>query len=174
MGNYISCTISSSKNAKSTKVIFPTGEIKQYKQTTNAAELMFESPNSFIANAKSLQIGRRFSALNADEDLEMGNVYVMFNMKRLNSLVTASDMGGLFLTAKSAACKKRVSFGTVRISPECSNEDGEVSKMELTKVNLDQVLEEYEAAEMQQRRRSVCRSKKPLLETIIEEPSCSR
>ncbi|GAA0159459.1 hypothetical protein LIER_16228 [Lithospermum erythrorhizon] len=134
---------------------------------------MFESPNFFLANAKSLQIGCRFSALNADEYLQMGNVYVMFPMKRLNSLVTASDMGGLFLAAKSAACRKRASFGLTRISPECNNEDAEESKMESTKLNVDEVLEEYAAAEMQ-KRRLVSRSKKPLLETIIEEPSFSR
>ncbi|KAG9135636.1 hypothetical protein Leryth_002374 [Lithospermum erythrorhizon] len=142
MGNHISSKLSSGKHAKSSKVIFPSGEIIQYKQPTNAAELMFESPNFFLANAKSLQIG-------------------------------SSDMGGLFLAAKSAACRKRVSFGITRISPECNNEDAEESKMESTKLNVDEVLEEYAAAEMQ-KRRLVSRSKKPLLETIIEEPSFSR
>ncbi|KAI6691512.1 hypothetical protein NL676_028340 [Syzygium grande] len=54
-------------------------------------------------NSCSLRVGRRFLALNTDEDLEMANVYVMFPMMRLNSPVTATDMGALFLAASSAA-----------------------------------------------------------------------
>ncbi|GAA0173524.1 hypothetical protein Leryth_015442 [Lithospermum erythrorhizon] len=168
MGNYISCSLSSGNHAKAAKVVFPTGEIKEFKDTIKAAELMFESPNFFLVNAKSLQIGRRFSALNADEDLEMANVYVMFPMKRLNSIVTTSDMGALFLNAKSSA--KKGSFGTIRVLPEC-NDDIEVESS--SKLNHDDI-EEYSVAEIQHRRSSFCRSKKPLLDTIIEEPGCSR
>ncbi|KAA8530618.1 hypothetical protein F0562_005448 [Nyssa sinensis] len=117
MGNYISCTLSAptGKHSRSAKVIFPTGEIRQFHQPIKAAELMLETPNFFLVNSRSLQVGRRFSALNADEDLEMANVYVMFPMKRVNSIVTAADMGALFLTANSAA--KRVAAGNVKILP---------------------------------------------------------
>ena len=64
----------------------------------------------------SLQIGRRFSALNADEELECGNVYVMLPMKRLNSLVKASDMGALLLTAKRVSGASECSKGSMRMS----------------------------------------------------------
>ncbi|EYU34547.1 hypothetical protein ABFS82_12G018400 [Erythranthe guttata] len=79
MGNYISCTLPgavSRSTIKGTKVIFPSGETRRLHEPTKAAELMLENPNSFIVSAKSLQIGRRFSALNADDDLQMGGVYV--------------------------------------------------------------------------------------------------
>ncbi|KAL2521641.1 Uncharacterized protein Fot_25564 [Forsythia ovata] len=54
----------------------------------------------FPINTKSLQIGRRFSTLNADEDLK---IYAFFWMKKLNTAVTDSDMGTLFLSANSIA-----------------------------------------------------------------------
>ncbi|PWA46295.1 hypothetical protein CTI12_AA510090 [Artemisia annua] len=72
MGNYVSCTLT--KYSKSTKVIYPNGEIRKVRQPIKAAELMLESPNMFLVNSKTLKIGARFQALNADEDLEIRNI----------------------------------------------------------------------------------------------------
>ncbi|KAL7141646.1 hypothetical protein ABFS83_08G067800 [Erythranthe nasuta] len=163
MGNYVSCTLSrpaSKGSSRGTKVIFPSGEVRRVHEPTKAAELMLETPGSFLVNTKSLQIGRRFAALSADEDLEIGNVYVFFPMKRLNSAVTATDMGVLFLAAKRAA-----SVGRVRVSPESGGGEAEVV---VPKLNLDDI-EEFSTPEFKHRL-SMCRSKKPLLETIVEEP----
>nr|GME08116.1 3-oxoacyl-[acyl-carrier-protein] synthase [Ipomoea batatas] len=171
MGNYVSCTLSGPvgrHSSKGTKVILPTGEIRHFYEPTNAAELMLESPNHFVVSARGLQMGRRFSALNADEDLEMGGVYAMFPMKRLNSAVTAADMGVLFLAAK------RVSRGSVRILPDHQiiSDGGDQANVDLPRLNLDE-LEELSAPEFKHRM-SMCRSKKPMLETIVEEPVYSR
>ncbi|KAK4426590.1 hypothetical protein Salat_1427600 [Sesamum alatum] len=173
MGNYASCTLSgpvSKSFIRGTKVIFPSGEVRRIYQPTKAAELMLEMPGFFLAEAKCLQIGKRLAALAADEDLEIGGVYVFFPMKRLNSAVTAGDMGALFMAASSAA--KRVS----RVLPE-SGGDVEVGRSggkcaATGKLNLDEI-EEFSTPEFKQRL-SMCRSKKPLLETIVEEPVCLR
>ncbi|KAG8373762.1 hypothetical protein BUALT_Bualt11G0058900 [Buddleja alternifolia] len=170
MGNYVSCTLSvpvGKSSGRGTKVIFPCGEIRRLYEPTKAAELMLETPNYFLVNAKSLRIGSRFSALNADEDLEIGSVYAFFPMKRLNSAVTAADMGVLFVAANSAA--KRLS----RISPcggdmHVAQSTTEKGTAAAPKLNLDDI-EELWTPEFKQRL-SVCRSKKPLLETIVEEP----
>ncbi|KMT18611.1 hypothetical protein BVRB_2g027410 [Beta vulgaris subsp. vulgaris] len=165
MGNYASCALSTQfgKN-KSAKVILPSGEIKQFQQSIKAAELMLEIPNYFLVNSKSLQIGKRFSALNADEDLEMGNVYVMFGMKRVNSFVNAADMGAVYLVAKRGARKVRVvpSYSIESDSPAREEDAPEI------KAEIEELLSEFT------HRRSVCRSKKPVLETIVEEPVFSR
>ncbi|KAJ8558360.1 hypothetical protein K7X08_005126 [Anisodus acutangulus] len=141
-------------------------------QQFKAAELMLETPNFFIVNSRSLHIGRRFFALNADEDLEMANVYVMFSMKRLNSLVTAADLGALFLTANKSV-SKRVSFGRVKILPECTEQPKiKYEKIDLPKLKLEDI-EEFSTPEFKNML-LMCRSKKPLLETIAEEPAtCS-
>ncbi|KAL2335769.1 hypothetical protein Fmac_016982 [Flemingia macrophylla] len=160
MGNYISCTLSTigSKHRRGIKVIFPSGEIGQFEEGVKAAEMMLEMPSFFVVNTRSLQIGRRFCALNADEELECGNVYVMLPMKRLNSVVTASDMGALLITAKRVSAK-------MRVVPETEAE-------EANKLKLDEI-EEFSSPEFMHRL-SMSRSKKPLLETIAEEPVCSR
>lgn len=141
---------------------------------------MLETPNFFLINYQSLHIGRRFSALNADADLEAANVYAMFPMKRLNSLVTAADMGTLFLAAKSAA--KRISGGRVRILPESGQaetpvrvvDDSRESSPALSpKLSLEEI-EGYSSDPEIRQRLSMSRSKKPLLETIVEEPAGPR
>ncbi|KAJ4960638.1 hypothetical protein NE237_020548 [Protea cynaroides] len=164
MGNYISCTLSTNPRCKHSswiKVILPSGEIRQIDGPVNAADLMFENPNHFLVNSRSLQIGRRFSALNADEELEMGNVYVLFSMTRLNSFVTAVDMGVLMMTANSAA--KRASGGR-RVSPVVNNLQG--SEETFPKLKLDDI-EDLSVLEFKNRL-SVCRARKPSLETIKE------
>ena len=179
MGNYVSCTLSTSlgKSSKSTKVILPSGEIRQFNEPINAAELMLETPNFFLVNSQSLKLGRRFSPLNADEDLDFANVYVMFPMKRVNSMVTTADMGALFIAANSAA--KKGFGGKVRILPEDAEEANlryvsmeNEEKKGTPKLNLDDI-EEFSTPEFMHRL-SMSRSKKPLLETIAEEPVCAR
>ncbi|KOM25373.1 hypothetical protein LR48_Vigan102s003100 [Vigna angularis] len=159
MGNYISCTLSTagSKHWRGIKVIFPSGEIEEFEEGVKAAELMLEMPSFFVVNTRSLQIGQRFCALNADEELECGNVYVMHPMKRLNSVVRPSDMGALLLTAKRVTAK-------VRVVPD--------KQVEEPKFNFDDI-EEFSSPEFVHRL-SITRSKKPLLETIAEEPVCAR
>ncbi|KAK3036522.1 hypothetical protein RJ639_030963 [Escallonia herrerae] len=175
MGNYLSCALSApaGKHSGAAKVIFPTGEVRQFCEPTKAAEIMLECPNFFLVNSSSLQMGRRFSALNADEDLEMASVYTLFPMKRVNSVVTAADLGALFLSAK------RVSVGNGRISPECG--EGMLPELAAAAVGVEAGvlkldmggIEEFSTPEFKHRL-SMCRSKKPLLETIAEEPASSR
>ncbi|KZV46566.1 hypothetical protein F511_40659 [Dorcoceras hygrometricum] len=169
MGNYISCTLSgpggkSNPGKDAVTVIFPGCDVRRFDEPTKAAELMFDMPNFFLVNAKSLQIGERLTALNADQDLEMRNVYVFFPMKRLSSVVKTEDMGQLLLTASKE--NKRVHFGSVKVSPECDrSNDKDCSS---PKLNLDD-FEEYSMPEYFRHRMSMCRSKKPMLETIVEE-----
>ncbi|KAF9592435.1 hypothetical protein IFM89_014925 [Coptis chinensis] len=171
MGNYISCTLlnKARTHSKGTKVILPNGEIRQFDSPVNAAELMFETPHYFLVNAKSLHIGRRFLALNADEDLELCNVYAMFPMKRLNSIVTAGDMGILLVTANSAAKRPPSGLGDARVTPETVELLPEFPKIDVIEV------QDFSVVELKHRLSvSMSRSRRPVLETIIEEPVYKR
>ncbi|KAJ9564522.1 hypothetical protein OSB04_000488 [Centaurea solstitialis] len=158
MGNYVSCTLTPQhgKFSRATKVIFPNSEIRKFREPVKAAEIMMELPNSFIVNSKSLRVGARFSALNADEDLEFASVYVVFPMNRVNAVITTADLGSLFMTAKKID-GGRICSENVPTQPRLKSED----------------IEEMSLPEFK-RRISMCRSKKPLLDTIVEEQVCSR
>ncbi|GJX00905.1 putative serine/threonine-protein kinase CTR1-like protein [Tanacetum coccineum] len=158
MGNYVSCTLT--KYSKSTRVVYPNGEIRKVRQPIKAAELMLESPNMFLVNSKTLKIGARFQALNADEDLEIRNVYVMFPMNRYSSVVATADLAALFIVAKSGSKK----IGSVRVLPENAPTPPRLSFEDIEEVSTPEFKHMI----------SMCRSKKPLLETIAEEPSSFR
>ncbi|KAK4260736.1 hypothetical protein QN277_003814 [Acacia crassicarpa] len=175
MGNYTSCALPTPlmKNSRAARVIFPTGEVKQYKQAMKAAELMLECPGCFIVDSRSLNIGRRFTALGADVELNSGSVYILFPMRRLNSIITAADMAILFMASNSAA--KRIKGGKVSVMPEKTRESAaaaEEKKEEATnggdyrgpRLSLEGIEPGFH------HRLSYSRSSKPMLETISEEP----
>lgn len=184
----MSCTFMAPlmKNSRTTRVVFPNGEIRQFSEPTKAAELMLECPNYFLANSQSLHIGRRFSALSADEELEFGNIYIMFPMKRVTSIVTAADVAILFMAANTAS--KRISIGKiVNVSPGRSNmNNGEGIPEMRARSTADKNAEEkkngveeesenkvegieFDGLDQFKYRLSVCRSRKPMLETISED-----
>ncbi|KAK4797985.1 hypothetical protein SAY86_030311 [Trapa natans] len=178
MGNYVSCHLVAPGGRRSScaKVIYPGGEIRQFPDATKAAEIMLENPSFFLVNSRSLHVGRKFSALSADEDLEAANIYVMFPMKRLRSPVTVVDMDPLFLAAA-----REVSGGRFRILPESGVVQAAAtespartmnSPRSSPKLSLEDI-EGYSDSEIQ-KRLSMSRSKKPLLETIAEEPAGPR
>ncbi|KAG8382824.1 hypothetical protein BUALT_Bualt05G0118500 [Buddleja alternifolia] len=170
MGNYTSCTFPSPKlrSPKSSRVILPGGEIRQFRQPVKAAELMLDSPNFFLVNSNSLKIGRRFSPLSADKDLEFGNLYVMVPMRRLNSVVTAADVA-VFLMAANAAPKRISGGNTVKVTPEAAGSTvDDSSENGRPRLSLEGVAPEYKY------RLAVCRSRRPGLDTIMEEPVFSR
>ena len=164
------------RSFKAARVIFPGGEIRQFKEPVKAAELMLESPNFFLVNSKSLNIGRRFAALSADEDVEFGNVYIMFPMRRVNSIITAADMAVFFMAANSAA--KRIKTGNNKLSPEVVAAAAEMdykspeSDVGRSRFNLEEV-EGFSVPEFKFRL-ALCRSRKPGLDTITEESLYSR
>ncbi|KAK2981987.1 hypothetical protein RJ640_007579 [Escallonia rubra] len=184
MGNYISVSCNfippllKMKASKSARVIFPGGDMRQFREPLKAAELMLECPSYFLVNSRSLNIGRRFSPLSADEDVELGDVYILFPMKRVNSVVTGADMAALFMAASSA--NKRISGCKVRVQPQAaaatasegggSYGDSEVGRPRLS---LEEIVEGFPTQEYKYRLAG-CRSRKPLLDTITEEPVCSR
>ncbi|KAK4741536.1 hypothetical protein SAY87_025124 [Trapa incisa] len=174
MGNSVSCTLMAApsimkKNRKyrPTTVVFPDGEVRQLtgQLTITAAEFMIECPNYFLANTRSLHVGRRFSALSADEELESGNLYILFPMKRVKSIVTAVDMAPLRLMGTNTG-SRRVSKG--------SGYDLKDAKSEEPGPTLGVEAEQISELPTYRCRLSSCGSRKPLLETIREESVWSR
>ncbi|XP_047342503.1 uncharacterized protein LOC124945999 [Impatiens glandulifera] len=171
MGNYLSCTYISPKMRipKAIRVILPGGEIRQFRQVMKAAEMMVEFPSFFLVNSRSLTIGRRFQPLAADDDLQFGNIYTMFPMRRAHSMVMAADMAVFFMAGNAPA--KRI-LG--KVSPETEvvaapEKEEEVSQPRLS---LDGC-EGFPMPELKYKL-AMCRSRKPMLDTITEEPIRSR
>ncbi|KAJ4882619.1 hypothetical protein Rs2_32712 [Raphanus sativus] len=179
MGNYVSSALSKttpSSSSSAARVILPDGEVRHIHEPTKAAELMLEIPSFFLVDAKSLKIGRKFNPLAADDDLQIKgcHVYIAFPMSRATSAANASDMARLFVAAKKQHRQTKSSgVGTAvkschsgRVSPDGGEDDVKMVSAG-SKLNLEDI-EEFSAAEFMHRI-SVSKSKKPKLETIVEE-----
>ncbi|XP_076902444.1 uncharacterized protein LOC143557202 [Bidens hawaiensis] len=160
MGNYASsCSfivVSIAKSNKPARVVLPSGEIRVVREPTKVAEIMLECPGFFLVNARTLTINRCFTPRLADEDLEVGNVYVMFPMRRVNSMVTPADMAVFWMAGGNT--RKRI------LTTDSGG--GEVNVVEQPRLAVDVPEFSYRLA--------VCRSRKPVLDTIMEEPVCVR
>ncbi|KAG2300305.1 hypothetical protein Bca52824_036777 [Brassica carinata] len=179
MGNYVSSALSKttpSSSSSTARLILPDGEVRHIHEPTKAAELMLEIPSFFLVDAKSLKIGRKFNPLAADDDLQIKgcHVYIAFPMTRATSAANASDMARLFVAAKKQHRQSKSSgVGTAvrschsgRVSPDGGEDDVKIVSAG-SKLNLEDI-EEFSAAEFMHRI-SVSKSKKPKLETIVEE-----
>ncbi|XP_019164621.1 PREDICTED: uncharacterized protein LOC109160832 [Ipomoea nil] len=168
MGNLVSCSARKGRKAAAARVILPGGEIRRLREPVKAAEIMLEHPTHFLVNAGSLTAGRRFSPLSADQDLESGNVYAAFPMKRLSSVITAADVAVLLVAAKKSPAKRLSAGNAAKVSPAEGGDETPGNDVGRLGVTSGFVGQEY------RHRLSLCRSKKPLLETIIEEPVRTR
>ncbi|WOK92512.1 hypothetical protein Cni_G01203 [Canna indica] len=178
MGNYVSCTLAGAPggHARSTKVILPGGQVRRVEGPANAAELMLDAPGHFLVNSRSMHVGRRFAPLAADEELEMGQVYVMFPMKRANAVVATADMAGLLVAAQKEV--RRELGGSARVLPDgpqiVLQSEASAEERPATKTDSEEAADAtaVEIGEFKYRL-SMCRSRRPNLETIIEEGICS-
>ncbi|KAJ6707453.1 DUF4228 DOMAIN PROTEIN [Salix viminalis] len=158
MGNYVSCTLSNPQvfknSSRSTKSDPP---IRRDQENPAAHE-------SSGADAGSTEL------LHHDE-LGKANVYAMFPMHKKNYVVTAGDMGALFVTANSVLKRASSKGNIIRVLPEYTTEISQ--NMERNDVDAAPRLSLEEIEELSSpyfiHRMSISRSKKPLLETIIEE-----
>ncbi|CAI0547589.1 unnamed protein product [Linum tenue] len=194
MGNLLSCKTTTagggghimlkkyhSGKIASPRVIFPTGEVRAIEEPTKAAELMMEAPNFMVVNADTLKVGARLSPLAADHGLETANLYVMLPFHRKHSPVTAADLASLFLAAAdSLVVLRRHGLGKVRDLPSAETDHhGHEAEQTASYPRLLEGLDDETASSdaahfLTVHRLSMSRSRKPLLDTIVEEPAGRR
>ncbi|KAF0926268.1 hypothetical protein E2562_022095 [Oryza meyeriana var. granulata] len=176
MGNYLSCTLAKVPGGRGARVILPDGGVRQVALPATAAELMMDAPGHFLADARAARVGERLAALSADEDLELGAVYAMFPMKRLDTQLAASDMARLAAAATREARRSAKVAAAVVTPTQAAIADAVVAE-DAPRLRLDEMVDdEAAAADMSvfKHRLSSARSRRPTLETIQEENYISR
>eukprot|EP00252_Welwitschia_mirabilis_P001067 TRINITY_DN1102_c0_g1_i1.p1 TRINITY_DN1102_c0_g1~~TRINITY_DN1102_c0_g1_i1.p1 ORF type:complete len:200 (+),score=14.38 TRINITY_DN1102_c0_g1_i1:831-1430(+) len=183
MGNLVSCA-SSTVPCNAVKVIKISGGVQEFRRKVKAAELMLDHPQHCVCHASGLQIGRRVNPLPADEDLEMGQLYLLLPMSKLSSVLTATDMAAIgFWTkggtaAAALAASAAGAKNAARILPFPPHQDrrkdseprkdkeDEHCQLHVPKLSLDDVPDV--ATALAQLRLGSCRAWRPKLETIRE------
>ncbi|PWA54735.1 hypothetical protein CTI12_AA435430 [Artemisia annua] len=149
------------KTNKVSRVIFPSGKIRKISRTNKSSRGCARVSIFFLAISRSLNINRKFSPLSTDEDLEPENIYIMFSMKRVNLIVTPANMAVFWMAGNNVG--KRISG---RITPDIATSSDAKEAAEGSRMMVDAPEFSY--------RMVVYRSRKPFLDTIMEDPICAR
>ncbi|GLJ46354.1 hypothetical protein SUGI_0977120 [Cryptomeria japonica] len=194
MGSYLSCASYSSVVPYNTvKVLAFNGGLQEFHTEMKVAEIMLENPQHFVCHSDSLEVGRRINALSADNDLELGHLYLVLPMSKLQRVLSGSEMASIAFRANSAMKKSSKSVvktlpGLVGVKPlvngggMCLQDNdhlgGEfhygpndlIKTEEVPKLNMED-LSDLQMGLVKYIRLRSCRSWKPRLETIREAES---
>ncbi|VFQ59170.1 unnamed protein product [Cuscuta campestris] len=125
MGSCISFSSSSGTRRRSSAaadVILSNGELRQFFVPVKASQvlLMFSgsaAASFFLCNSDRLYFDEHIPAMDAEEELEAGQIYFVLPAGKLQHRLAASDMAALAVTASAALKSTRIRAKTSRISP---------------------------------------------------------
>nr|ABK21767.1 unknown [Picea sitchensis] len=111
MGSCVSSTATSSVPAATAKLILMDGSILEFSEVVRSQEILQEYPGHFICNSDGLYAGRNISQVLRDDDqLQIGQLYFLLPQRKLQFVLTDSDMASLLFkisTAWQSAQKKK-------------------------------------------------------------------
>lgn len=108
-----SCVSSSATSAVpvTAKLILMDGNIKEFSEELRSREILGEYPGHFICNSDGLYVGQNISQVLGDDDrLQNGQLYFLLPHRKLEFVLTDSDMATLLFkinTALSTHKKKK-------------------------------------------------------------------
>lgn len=105
MGICVSSTASSSvpAAAATANLILMDGSIQQFSAELRSQEILRDYPGHFICNSDGLYVGRNISqVLGDDEQLEIGQLYLLLPQRKLEFVLTHSDMASFLFKINSA------------------------------------------------------------------------
>ncbi|XP_068652810.1 uncharacterized protein [Aristolochia californica] len=88
------------------KVISLNGTLREFPVPVTVSQvLQFEASSCFLCNSDKLYFDQPIPALNFDDHLQVGQIYFVLPMSKLQYTVTASDMAALAVKASLALVK---------------------------------------------------------------------
>ncbi|KAH9314755.1 hypothetical protein KI387_023382, partial [Taxus chinensis] len=102
MGNCVSTSSSNTQFMQTAKIIFFDGGLKEFSKPIKAEEIIVQNPGYFLCHWDSLHIGKFMAAVNSKEDLELGELYFVLPLSKLQYVLSASDMAAMVFKANSA------------------------------------------------------------------------
>ncbi|XP_047313333.1 uncharacterized protein LOC124916635 [Impatiens glandulifera] len=112
MGICSSCEVNT--GVATAKLIMHDGRLQEFSYPVKASFLMQKDPTCFICNSDEMEFNDVLSAINADEELQPGQLYFAIPLSRLQRPIQAEEMAALAVKAnsafiKSGCCRKMVS-----------------------------------------------------------------
>lgn len=119
MGTHLSCMSPGAHLLPTIKVLHSDdGRISELREPVRVAELMFEHPNQFVCHSNALHNRHRISPLSADDELRMGQFYMLLPMRKLHGHFSEEEVAFLAsCLGKSKSGIKLCKLGHSRVTP---------------------------------------------------------
>ncbi|GLJ44732.1 hypothetical protein SUGI_0940590 [Cryptomeria japonica] len=103
------CISSQSNESQPTaNLILMDGRIEVFSEPLKCKEILQQYPGHFICSSDGLYIGRKIcDVLEEDDQLQVGQLYFLLPIQKLEYVLTDSDMAALLLKASSALQQRR-------------------------------------------------------------------
>lgn len=118
MGICCSCEATSVATAK---LILQDGKLQEFPYPVKVSHVLQKDPTCFICNSDEMDFDDILSAINADEELQPGQLYFALPLSRLKQPLQAEEMAALAVKASSALKKREEKCGCRRcpaVAPE--------------------------------------------------------
>lgn len=182
MGSCISSNVSSSVPSTA-KLILMDGNIQEFSEELKSHEILRQYSGHFICNSDGLYVGQKISQILGDDDrLQIGQLYFLLPQRKLQFLLTESDMASLLFKINAALSKdKKAATRKSKLSCGFGKAKAQVQPLFDIHLQHDECGKEYHYSPVccMSRRRNVptsnprCRGRTPYqakLETIAEIP----
>ncbi|KAL6209673.1 hypothetical protein ACLB2K_020613 [Fragaria x ananassa] len=99
---------SSSTSVATTKLVLPDGQLQEFSNPIRASYVLQKiSSPGFVCDADDMDLGDFITAVNGDEELQLGQLYFVLPLSWLNKPLRAEEMAALAVRASLALCNMR-------------------------------------------------------------------
>ncbi|PWA85902.1 hypothetical protein CTI12_AA140290 [Artemisia annua] len=110
------CSSCNSTSVATAKLISHDGRLQEFSYPVKVSYALQKNPNTFICNSDEMEFDNIVSAISADEELQLGQIYFALPLSRLRQPLQPEEMAALAVKASSAlsGCRsKQVTFTTL-------------------------------------------------------------
>ncbi|KAG6595072.1 hypothetical protein SDJN03_11625, partial [Cucurbita argyrosperma subsp. sororia] len=99
------CSSSESTAVATAKLILNDGSLQEFSYPVKVSYVLQKNPSCFICNSDEMDFDDALSAINDEEELQLGQLYFALPLSRLKQPLQAEEMAALAVKANSALMK---------------------------------------------------------------------
>ncbi|KAI3985926.1 hypothetical protein MKX01_039008 [Papaver californicum] len=113
----ICCSIESTQ-VTTEKLISQDGKLEEYSYQVKVSNVLQKHQNCFICNSDEMEFDNQVSAIHADEELQLGQIYFALPLSKLKYPLTSEEMASIAVKASSALMKSSgYSYNRKQVNP---------------------------------------------------------
>ncbi|GLJ14955.1 hypothetical protein SUGI_0244070 [Cryptomeria japonica] len=102
MGNCKSMPSPQTQFMQTAKVMFFNGIMKEFREPIKAGDIIGHNSGYFLCHWDCLHIDKFMVSVNSEEELELGDLYFLLPLCKLQYVLSVSDMAAMVFKANSA------------------------------------------------------------------------